>query len=73
MQYSGAFVFFFFFNRVNAILIGCRCYKNAQPPFQEQIEEIGMGEGAKAKAFPSLGHFFVEGTFLELWVSEGAP
>lgn len=63
----------FFLNRGNAILIGCRRYKNAQPPFQEQINEIGMLERAKAKLFPSLGHFFVQGTFLALWVSEGAP
>lgn len=36
-------------NRVDAILIGCRCYKNAQPLLQEQIDELGMWERMKAK------------------------
>lgn len=42
----------FFKKRVNAILIGCRCYKNAQAPLQEQINETGVFERAKGKAFP---------------------
>lgn len=71
VQYSGAFVFFFL-NRVNAILIGCRCYRKCSPLFQEQIDEIGMWEGAKARLSPALEYFFVEDLLRALGDEGGA-
>lgn len=60
-------------NRVDAILIGCRCYKNAQPPLQEQIDGLGVWERMKAKVSPSAGHFFEKGTFQSTSKRKDAP